>query len=200
MRSFEVSLNKLVNKQDCMWLWCHDAHATFPLRWRHNGRDSVSNHQPHHCLLNRLFRRRSKKTSKLRVTGLCVVNSPHKWPVTRKMFPFDDVIMCNTDQPTCHTCDPSRPSGWLDDVTKIWAFPWESVRPSVLVIFREPLDCRKITNTYMIIRTRPLSKCLVVYDNHSHYIWKIWVEIHCRAIKASNPLTHRGRDKMDAIS
>ena len=23
------------------------------------------------------------------------VNSPHKWPVTRKMFPFDDVIMYN---------------------------------------------------------------------------------------------------------
>ena len=45
------------------------------LRWRHNGRDSVSNHQSHHCLLNRLFRRRSKKTSKLRVTGLCVGNS-----------------------------------------------------------------------------------------------------------------------------
>ena len=22
------------------------------------------------------------------------VNSPHKWPVTRRMFPFDDVIMC----------------------------------------------------------------------------------------------------------
>ena len=69
------------------------------LRWRHNGRDSVSNHQPHDCLLSRLFRRRSKKTSKLRVTGLCVgnspgpVNSPHKGPVTRKVFPFDDVIM-----------------------------------------------------------------------------------------------------------
>ena len=44
--------------------------------WRHNGCDSVSNHQPYHCLLNRLFRRRSKKTSKLRVTGLCVGNSP----------------------------------------------------------------------------------------------------------------------------
>ena len=63
------------------------------LRWRHNERDSVSSHQPHDCLLNGLFRRRSKKTSKLRVTGLCVVNSPHKGPVTRKMFPFDDVIM-----------------------------------------------------------------------------------------------------------
>ena len=42
---------------------------------------------------------RSKKTSKLCVTGLCAGNSPvtgefpHKWPVTRKMFPFDDVIM-----------------------------------------------------------------------------------------------------------
>ena len=40
------------------------------------GRDSVSNHQPHGCLLNRLFRRRSKKTSKLRVTGLWAGNSP----------------------------------------------------------------------------------------------------------------------------
>ena len=46
------------------------------LRWRHNERDSVSNHQPHDCLLNRLFRRRWKKTSKLRVTGLCAGNSP----------------------------------------------------------------------------------------------------------------------------
>ena len=46
------------------------------LRWRHNGCDSVSNHQPHHCLLNRLFRCRSKKTSKLRATGLCAGNSP----------------------------------------------------------------------------------------------------------------------------
>ena len=46
------------------------------LQWRHTGCDGVSNHQPHDWLLNRLFRRRSKKTSKLRVTGLCVVNSP----------------------------------------------------------------------------------------------------------------------------
>ena len=67
------------------------------LQWRHNERDGVSNHQPHDCLLNLLFRRRSKKTSKLRVTGLCagnsLVNSPHKRPIMRKMFPFDDVIM-----------------------------------------------------------------------------------------------------------
>ena len=69
-----------------------------PLRWRRNGHSGVSNHQPHHCLLNRLFGCRSKKTSKLRVTGLC---APHKWPVTPKMFPFDDVIM-PTGHPRLH--------------------------------------------------------------------------------------------------
>ena len=69
------------------------------LHWCHNERDDISNHQPHHCLLNRILRCRSKKTSKLCVTGLNAGNSPvtgeflHKWPVTRKMFPFDDVIM-----------------------------------------------------------------------------------------------------------
>ena len=52
------------------------AYTSFSLRWRYNGLDSVSNHQPHDCLLNRSFGRRSKKTSKLRVTGLCVGNSP----------------------------------------------------------------------------------------------------------------------------
>ena len=46
------------------------------LQWRHNGRDSVSNHQPRECLLSRLIRQRSKKTSKPRATGLCAGNSP----------------------------------------------------------------------------------------------------------------------------
>ena len=46
------------------------------LWWHHNGCDSVSNHQPDDCLFNRSLRHRSKKTSKLRVTGLCAWNSP----------------------------------------------------------------------------------------------------------------------------
>ena len=46
------------------------------LQWHHNERDGVSNHQHHDGLLNRLFRRSSKKTSTLRVTGLCARNSP----------------------------------------------------------------------------------------------------------------------------
>ena len=46
------------------------------LQWRHNERDSVSAHQPLDYFPNRLFRPRSKKTSKLRVTGFCAGNSP----------------------------------------------------------------------------------------------------------------------------
>ena len=48
-----------------------------PLQWRHNEHVGVSNHQPRHYLLNRLFRQRSKKTPKLRVTGLC--GGIHRW-------------------------------------------------------------------------------------------------------------------------
>ena len=46
------------------------------LEWRHNERHGVSNHRVLDCLLDRLFRRRSKNTSKLHVTGLCEGNSP----------------------------------------------------------------------------------------------------------------------------
>ena len=73
-------------------VWCY---VFFPL----TSCMLVSNHQPHDCLLNGLFMHRSKKTPKLRVTGLCDGNShvtgdfPHKMPVPRKMFPFYDVIV-----------------------------------------------------------------------------------------------------------
>ena len=70
------------------------------LHWRHNGRDSVSNHQPYYCLLNHLFKRRLNKKHQSFASPAFVwgihrwsVNSPHKGPVTRKMFPSDDVIM-----------------------------------------------------------------------------------------------------------
>ena len=46
------------------------------LQWRHNGRDGVSNYQDHDSLLHHLFGCRSKKTSQLRITGLCARNSP----------------------------------------------------------------------------------------------------------------------------
>ena len=73
----------------------HPHYQPSSLRWRHNERDIFSNHQPHDCLLNRLFRQIKENIKAPRHWPLCgeSVNSPHKWPVTRKMFPFDDVIM-----------------------------------------------------------------------------------------------------------
>ena len=56
--------------------WITQDFSDDTLHWRHNYPDGVSNHQPQDCLLNCLFRCISKKTSKLRVTGLCAENSP----------------------------------------------------------------------------------------------------------------------------
>ena len=65
-----VSMNIAVGTRNCPRV------NPWSLQWRHNERDGVSNRQPHDCLLSRLFRLISKKTSKLRVTGLCARNSP----------------------------------------------------------------------------------------------------------------------------
>ena len=46
------------------------------LQWRHDERDGVSIQQHLGCLLNRLFSRRLKKSSKLRVIALSEGNSP----------------------------------------------------------------------------------------------------------------------------
>ena len=92
----------------------------------------ISNHQLHDCLLNRLFRRRSKKHQSSALLAFVrgihrwPVNSPHKGPVTLKLFPFDDIIMyhplpfgapllCPSHYPTC--------SSW-----KIHAVPWSADR------------------------------------------------------------------------
>ena len=57
------------------------------LQWRQNDRDGVSNHQPHGCLLNRLFRRRSKKTSSS--ASLAFV-----WGIHRDRWAYTIIIRC----------------------------------------------------------------------------------------------------------
>ena len=87
-------------------------HFDCTLQWRHNEHDGIWNHRRPDCLLNHLFRHRSKKTSKLRITGHYKGNSPvtsdfpHKGPVMRKIFPFDDVIMMKLLLDVCLCIDP----------------------------------------------------------------------------------------------
>ena len=70
------------------------------LQWRHNERDGVSNHQCIGFFCSTVCsgadqRKHQSSASLAFVRGIhrWPVNSPHKGPVTRKMFPFDDVIM-----------------------------------------------------------------------------------------------------------
>ena len=121
---------------------CLAINSSKSLRWRHSGRNCVSNHQPHDCLLNRLFRHRSKKSSKLRVTGLCAgnspgpVNSPHKGPVTRKIFPFDDVIIIQITL----------------SVRNLFQFLWSySLAEFVLMSYLINLICKKCMSWYMLL-------------------------------------------------
>ena len=82
------------------------------LLWCHNGRDgiSISNHQPHDCLLNRVFRCRSKKTSKFSVTGLYAVNSsetgefPAKMAHSAKNIP---IWWCHHEKHTTRNISPN---------------------------------------------------------------------------------------------
>ena len=51
------------------------------------------------------------------------VNSPHKWPVTRKMFPFDDIIMGHRSDSLVGVVtrlSPRRPFGFSEPRSFLW--------------------------------------------------------------------------------
>ena len=81
------------------FIWILHVNHDMPLLWQHNGCVGVWNHQPNNCLLNCHSgadqRKHQSSASMAFVQGnqRWPVNSPHKWAVTQKMFPFDDVIM-----------------------------------------------------------------------------------------------------------
>ena len=118
------------------------------LQWRPNGHDGVSNHQPHHCLLSRLFGRRSKKTSKLRVTGLCAGNSP------------------GTDEfPAQMASNAENVSIWWrhHDLIHIWLNPFVKV---CFTSLNESTGCptlRKYTHVRNFSNTQYLLKCISVF-------------------------------------
>ena len=70
------------------------------LKWPHNERDVVSNYARLDCLLGSNFKENIKAPRHWPLWGETTcgryrwpVDSPHKGPVTRKVYPFDDVNM-----------------------------------------------------------------------------------------------------------
>ena len=90
------------------------------LQWCYNEGDVVSNHRILDCLLfsGADQRKHQSSASPVFVSGMkwWPTDSPHKWPVTRKIFSFDDVSM---------TCDVRPPvsnattSAYFDYLTLI---------------------------------------------------------------------------------
>ena len=120
--------------------------SVLSLLWRQNGHDGVSNHQPHDCLLNRPCRRRSKKTSKLRVTGLCMGNSPgtgefpaqmasnaenvsiwwrHHVIILSLMMPMLAWFICMTNYTEVHQNLAAIPMGTI--YTTSWIWNWHAI-------------------------------------------------------------------------
>ena len=65
LQNESCNIENLLLKFNMFWL------ITLSLQWCHNELDGVSNQQFYECLLMRSCRRRSKKTPKLCVTGIC---------------------------------------------------------------------------------------------------------------------------------
>ena len=82
---------------------CSDDGNVWTLQWCHNEHNGV----PNPCVLivysdaDQRKRQSSASLAFVREIHRRPVNSPHKWPVKRKMFPFDYVIMAPTDWELC---------------------------------------------------------------------------------------------------
>ena len=109
-----VQCNKIVSLT-LFWPPARERETRHALQWRHNERGSVSNHQPHDCLLNRLYWRRSKKTSKLRLTGLCVGNSPGTGEF------------------------PAQMASYAENVSIWWRHHWNNTLPTGPCVYAKPI-------------------------------------------------------------
>ena len=127
------------------------------LQSRHNGRNGVSNHQPDECLLNRLFRHTSKKTSKLRVTGLCAGN----YPMTGE---FPAQMSSNAENVSIWWCqhDNDRYGTWNTTV-KWYAFQfWIRFQPLYIHISWNIMLLKWLINICLCLR------------GITKFIWQTW--------------------------
>ena len=93
-----VNINQLLN-DSLAKIRQNKTNPYISLRWRHNDHAGVSNtsltvvYSIVYSGVNQRKHQSSASLAFVREIHRGPVNFPHKWPVTRKMFPFDDVIM-----------------------------------------------------------------------------------------------------------
>ena len=78
------------------------------LRWRHNDHAGVSNHQPRGCLLNRLFRSKSKEN----------IKAPRNWPLCGKFT--GDRWISRTNGQLRGKCFHLMTSSWFKSTYQSW--------------------------------------------------------------------------------
>ena len=151
-----------------------------PLHWHHHEPNGVWNHRRFDCSLNRCSvanqRKHQVSTSLASVRGIYrwPVNSPHKGPVTRKMCPFDDVIMLVATF-IIRTAKGQKNSG-IENEQAVWIFIGQ---PEKVV-----LNSSWRSNSWLL--KRDILVCFIVFHIKSLYLFV--VKLHSKAV-----LTHWGR-------
>ena len=136
---------------------CIYKRVSISLQWRHNERDGISNQQPHDCLLNR-FRRRSKKTSKLHVTGpLCGEFTGDRWiPRTKGQKRGKCFLLirssCKTVQHSIISCAAQQ---WQKIQDRLWTHRNPIAPVHLIFIVRIPIPGKMV----FVMKHIPLSVC-----------------------------------------
>ena len=138
--------------------YCISSALKWTLLWRHNGLDGVSNRQRQHCFLNRLFRRRSKKTWKLRVTGRCVGNSPVTGEFPAQMASYaENVSIWWRHHEILHSCmKPSICKIAIQRNTRKYSMNRNACL-SLYIPVTSTTDC--LFNSFFRLWTKEISKC-----------------------------------------
>ena len=113
------------------------------------------------------------------------VNSPNKWPVTRKMFPFDNVIMnCGLSYSfLINTKNGCQIMSWCGALINVcWSFP---TRILLGFSWRFEMTCRYNPPTDKLMLSTMFLE--ILSSNHHKHNQDDWLSTHCGVIFRANP-------------
>ena len=117
------------------------------------------------------------------------VNSPHKWPVTRKMFPFDDVIMSAVFLGQCSCHDELR---WNGNFVSLMKFSLVAALEILILTTTSAACCEnfaKVTFPFLLYKGEVFHYDDVIKWKHFPRYWPFVRGIHRSPVNSS----HKGR-------